>query len=661
MFLLGLLLCINTGCSKEDKTGYVDLFIGTAGDNGQVDPAACVPYGMVRVCPDSDPRSHVGYDYEVPAITGFSVNRVSGIGCGGTGGNLRINPAGEGAKLSIEKTTETASPGYYSATLSNGVRVELSATGNVAAERYYYPKDSAALMTFDAGSSFTRVDEASYEVVSPTEITGFIKAGNTCDHGAYKLYFCLTTDRPFEVIEGDGRKAELSFGMSDGRKPVEVRIALSPIDIATAQKENGIVAKENFSKIKTNAAKQWEEMLSRFDISGNAEEKILFYTSLYRVFLSPADVTSWDGRYLGTDGSVYDTTDFRYYSSWSMWDSYRTKFPLIALADPGRMEDIANSLCMLFKNGKRDWATPFESTPTVRTEHSVTILLDAYRKGFTGLHLEEAYPGIVKEMEGLRTERPDQALETCIDLWSAAQIANILGLENDARRYDSSARAVFVRTWNDEFRNVDSTFTKMRDNGLYQGTRWQYRWAAPQFLEYMGDKDSLAEQLVYFFDNSLNNQGNEPGIHASFILNRVGRPDKAQEIARRILTEDMKHIYGGNAEYREPYFGRTFKAEPRGFLPEMDEDDGTMSAWYVFSSIGLFPLVVGEPWYEITSPLYDNIKVKTGSGRTLEIKTVDRTAREDIIKEIRFNGEPITDHRIDHSRLVGGGVLELIY
>lgn len=414
-------------------------------------------------------------------------------------------------------------------------------------------------------------------------------------------------------------------------------------------------------KIKKQAAEAWEDKLSKFQISGTKDEKMLFYTSLYRVFLSPANTTSYDGKYLGTDGTIYNKTDFDYYSSWSMWDSYRTKFPLITLVDAKPMRDMCNSLCKLFVNGKRDWATKFESTPTVRTEHSVTVLLDAYRKGITGINLEEAYPGIKKEIDGLRTERPDQAFETCIDLWSIAKIAEILGKTEDARTYGNKARELFMSTWEKEFKTVDESFTKMRNNGLYQGTRWQYRWAVPQYLDLMGDKKILAQELEYFFVNSLNNQGNEPGIHASFIFNRLGHPEKAQQIARQILTEEMKHIYGGNAEYKEPVYSKVFKPEPKGFLPEMDEDDGTMSAWYIFSSIGLFPLVVGEPWYEITSPLYDNITIKLDNGNKLLIKAKNRKSKSDIIGSISFNGNEITDYRVNHNELIKGGILEIRY
>ena len=651
-------------CFAEKKTKLVNLFIGTAGDNGQVDPAACIPYGMVRVCPDSDPRSHVGYDYEIAKISGFSVNRVSGIGCGGAGGNLSVKPSLKNTTISIDKNQESAIPGYYSASLDNGVKAELTATNNVAIERYSFPKGNEAFMSINFAASFTKVLDVNYEIVSDKEIRGYIHAGNTCDHGAYKLFFNLTTSKPFVAVSQNKTDLELSFGNKTD-KNVEVRIALSAIDKETARIENTNVEKQSFESIKKQADKLWEKTLSKIDVeTKNNEEKTLFYTSLYRTFLSPANVTSIDGRYLGTDGIVREKEDFTYYGCWSIWDTYRTKFPLIALLDAKSMRNFANSLCKLFVYGKEDWATPFESTPTVRTEHSIVVILDAYRKGIPGIHLEEAYEGMKKEMAKLAVNRPDQAMETCMDWWVMAQIAEILGKTDDAEFYASKSKNKFMETWNKDFKNIDDSFTRMRDNGLYQGTRWQYRWALPQYIDYMAEsvgKEELSRQLNYYFENNLFNQSNEVGLHAPYIFNLLGEYGKTQKNVRRMIGDDIKHLYGGNAEYPTPYIGKAFKVDVKGFMPEMDEDDGAMSAWYVFSSVGLFPLMIGEPWYEITSPLFDNIKIALDNGNKVQIKTVNRKSPNDLIKSVKFNKSYLSDFRIDHNELIKGGILELEY
>lgn len=651
-------------CFAEKKTAHVNLFIGTAGDNGQVDPAACIPYGMVRVCPDSDPRSHVGYDYEIAKISGFSVNRVSGIGCGGAGGIISVKPSKKSTTLSINKDYESASPGYYTAMLDNGVKAELTATNNVAIEKYHFPKGEEAFMFINFAASFTKILDVNYEIVSDKEIRGYVHAGNTCDHGAYKLYFSLTTSKPFNAISKNERDVELSFG-NKGKNSVEVRVALSSIDKETARKENDAVKKQTLEQIKKQAANAWEKVLSRIDIgTKNNEEKTLFYTSLYRTFLSPAKVTSIDGRYLGTDGIVREKEDFTYYGCWSIWDTYRTKFPLITLLDAESMRNFSNSLCKLFVNGKADWATPFESTPTVRTEHSIVVILDAYRKGIPGIHLEEAYEGMKKEMDNLPTNRPDQTMETCMDWWAMAQIAEILGKTDDAEYYSTKSKNMFKETWNKDFKNIDDSFARMRDNGLYQGTRWQYRWALPQYLDYMIEsvgKEDLSRQLNYYFDNNLFNQSNEVGLHAPYIFNLLGEYSKTQKNVRRMIGDDIKHLYGGNAEYPTPYVGKAFKVGVKGFMPEMDEDDGAMGGWYVLSTIGLFPLMIGEPWYEITSPFFDNIKITLDNGVAIQIKTVNRKSPDDLIKQIKFNNNLISDFKINHNELVKGGILEIEY
>ncbi len=661
-----LLVLFHFAQAKAQKNSeHVKLFIGTEGDNGQVDPAACVPYGMVRTCPDSDPRSHVGYDYEITKISGFSVNRISGIGCSGAGGNLSIKPSLKEAEIYIDKNNEMAIPGYYVTVLDNGVKTELTATNNVAFQQYHYPIWKEAFMSINFAASFTKVLDVKYEVVSKDEIQGYIQAANTCDHGAYKLYFNLTTSRQFTVKSQTENELELSFG-SDALKPVEIRLALSPIDMQTAKKENEKVKKLTFEQVKKQAADAWENILSRIELKDAREEdKILFYTSLYRVFLSPANVTSLDGKFLATDGKVYPAESFTYYSSWSMWDTYRTKFPLITLLDSKNMRNFANSLCYLYAYGKKDWATKFESTPTVRTEHSIAVILDAYKKGITNIDLAKAYEGMKKDMDNLSIKRPDEVLESCIDWWAMAQIAEILGKNDDAEQYKQNAKNTFLQTWNKEFKEINDSFAKMHDSGLYQGTRWQYRWALPQYLDEMaeavGGKEKLAEELDYYFANNLFNITNEVGLHAPYIFNRLGKYESSQKNVRRIITEELEHKYGGNAEYPTPHKGTPFKMSTRGFMPEMDEDDGTMGAWYVFSTLGLYPLIVGEPWYEITSPFFDNITIKLDNGKKFSIRTKNRKSPSDVIKQAIFNKQTLTDFRIDHNELTKGGTLELVY
>ena len=647
--------------SVAQNTKYVNLFIGTSGDNGQVAPGAAAPFGMVCVCPDNDPRSHAGYDYAVTKVSGISVNRLSGVGCSGGGGNLRIRPVAPSQELHIKKSREKATPGYYSTAFTNGIKTELTATNAMAVERYKFPRSLSAALWIDFASTFEDVATCHYKRISETCIEGYVQAKNVCGHGRYKLYFSLNTSHPFQLEEQKETTACLTFGKKV--RSVEVRIGLSALSSELASWECARWEKMDFEDVKSRTADQWEKQLSAIDVKGGKkDDRVIFYTSLYRTYLSPADVSSPDGAYLGTDGKVYISEDFRYYSNWSLWDTFRTKFPLLVLTEPAKMRDMATSLIHLYATGKKDWSTGFESTPTVRTEHAAILLLDAYRKGITNLDFRKGYAGMKQEMERLPMRSPDQKMESAYDLWAMAKIAEIIGEKADSEQYRQRSVSLFEETWKKEFMNVTPAFEVMKNNGLYQGTRWQYRWAAPQYIDKMIEwvgQDSLRLQLTYFFDHHLYNQGNEPDIHVPYLFNRLGAPEKTQQIVRSLMTEPMIHKYGGNSEFKTPYLGKAFKNAPEGYSPEMDEDDGTMSAWYVFGAMGFYPLLVGDEYYDLTSPLFDRVLLRLTNGNVLTIQTEGRKKKDAPIKSIHFNGKKIADYRISHNELIKGG--ELIY
>ena len=647
--------------SVAQNTKYVNLFIGTSGDNGQVAPGAAAPFGMVCVCPDNDPRSHAGYDYAVTKVSGISVNRLSGVGCSGGGGNLRIRPVAPSQELHIKKSREKATPGYYSTAFTNGIKTELTATNAMAVERYKFPRSLSAALWIDFASTFEDVATCHYKRISETCIEGYVQAKNVCGHGCYKLYFSLNTSQPFQLEEQKETTACLTFGKKV--RSVEVRIGLSALSSELASWECARWEKMDFEDVKSRTADQWEKQLSAIDVKGGKkDDRVIFYTSLYRTYLSPADVSSPDGAYLGTDGKVYISEDFRYYSNWSLWDTFRTKFPLLVLTEPAKMRDMATSLIHLYATGKKDWSTGFESTPTVRTEHAVILLLDAYRKGITNLDFRKGYAGMKQEMERLPMRSPDQKMESAYDLWAMAKIAEIIGEKADSEQYRQRSVSLFEETWKKEFMNVTPAFEVMKNNGLYQGTHWQYRWAAPQYIDKMIEwvgQDSLRSQLTYFFDHHLYNQGNEPDIHVPYLFNRLGAPEKTQQIVRSLMTEPMIHKYGGNSEFKTPYLGKAFKNAPEGYSPEMDEDDGTMSAWYVFGAMGFYPLLVGDEYYDLTSPLFDRVLLRLANGNVLTIQTEGRKKKDAPIKSIHFNGKKIDDYRISHNELIKGG--ELIY
>ncbi|MBO4549978.1 MAG: glycoside hydrolase family 92 protein, partial [Bacteroidaceae bacterium] len=448
-------------------------------------------------------------------------------------------------------------------------------------------------------------------------------------------------------------------------KYVEVRIVASTGFADELDKMNEqAVWRTDFQTMMGRAKRQWQRLLSTVEIEGGTEDQqTIFYTSLYRTFHSPFQVTDQIMRnYLGTDNNVHEAKGFQYYSSWSLWDTYRTKFPLITLLDEGHSSAIMQSLSQLYLTGKKDWSTNYECVPTVRTEHAIATLLDAYRQGINIPSLRDAYPGMVKEVKGLSLKSPDQCLEASGDFWSLGQLAEELGMKGDAAKWTKRGQEIFDSIWPKEFKDIDETYTKMKGNGLYQGTRWQYRWGAPMYLPRMIElvgKQELGEQLQRFFKEELYNQGNEPDIHVPFLFGRLGMPQKTAGIVRTLATESITHRYGGNDAYPTPFIGCAFVNQPRGYCFEMDEDDGAMSAWYVFASIGMYPLIVGESVYELFPPLFDKVTLHLGADRqtTVVIRTEGRTSEKQEVKKVTWNGKALSNFQIPVKELKKGGEL----
>lgn len=657
-------LSAHVSLTEFSAADHVNLFLGTAGDNGQVAPGATVPFGMVQVCPDSDPRQHPGYDFEVPHISGISVNRLSGVGGSGCGGNVSLLPVTSSTNVSIVKGSEQAVPGFYSTELDNGVQVELTATAFMAIERYTFPTDAEAALILNPRSTFAKYYDHTCKVTAQNTMEGTVTCANTCNRGRYTLYWRLFANRPFTAEAQEGDRFRLSFGKSG--TPIELRILLSANGTDGLDRRTATVWETTFEQCRDDAATQWNQLLGRIRVCGlNNDEQTIFYSSLYRALHSPFRVTdSHDRSYTATNGSTLTADGFDYYSSWSLWDTYRTKFPLLTLVAPQQTRDIMTSLAQLYITGKKDWSTDHECVPTVRTEHAIATLLDAYRKGIDIPNLPQTWDGMVAEVKAWSLKAPDQVMEAVADWWALAEMGEELGRPDEADAARQRGIALFDSIWPTAFMNIDDSYVNMKNNGLYQGTRWQYRWAVPQYLDRMialHGKDQLLSELTEFFDRNLYNQGNEPDIHVPFLFGRLGDASRTAPVVHDMLLREVKHIYGGNAEYPEPYVGRAFMNAPRGYAPEMDEDDGTMSAWLVFASMGLYPLIVGEPTYELFSPTFDTIILEKGNGKYLTISTRGRTSLDDPIRKIRIDGRRLRTTTITHDQLMRASHLTFIY
>ncbi len=642
--------CIHAGGNSR----YVNVFMGTGGDFGMVSPAACCPFGMISLCPDAVPPLHMGYDYDNTLTSGISLNRVSGVGGNGSGGNVRVKPGLADVPLNIVKASETAFPGYYETEFDNGVRVRLTSGIDTAFEQYDFSDSRCGSMLYiDFDSAIDHHDSScGWNVVDDRTIEGWYQTATVCRAGLYRQWFTLTASAPFRLLESDGTTAVLDFDA----EIVELRIAVSGVSREDARKVSVKSGSIGFDEALAEAVRAWDEKLSKIDVRGASyEQKVLFYTSLYRLYHSPMAVSSCDGRFRGTDNAVHEMENGgTYYSCWSMWDTFRTKFPMFSIIEPEVTGDIVRSLVKQYETGKENWATKYECCPTVRTEHSAVVLLDAVEKGIVRpSELLAGYEGMKYEADRQAPRKsPDNLMETSYDLWAVSKIAAWLGFEDDAAKYAKEADEMFTDVWKRVFMDITPDFAQVKGSGLYQGSKWQYRWAAAPFIEKTSrwvPYPLQAEQLDEFFAGNFFNQCNEPDIHYPFLYTAFGYPGRTQETVRRLLTDDSYiHLYCGD----EPYVGRAFRNDVHGYAPQMDEDDGAMSAWYMFASLGFYPLVPGTDGYIAVSPLFDDVTMKLGNS-AVHIRTEGRKDYSDTVKSVTVNGEEVRNWIIPHSAFAG--------
>ena len=667
---------VATGLAHERPDAPADLvdpFAGTAGDRGQLHPAASVPFGMVKLGPDSLLRSHAGYDYGQSIVRGFSHTRIGGVGCTGAGAQLLFLPI-VGPDLvrasPVDKNAEKASPGYYAVRIDGepSILAELTVTAHAGFHRYTFegPGERSIFVRLD--NPLAAYAGSSWEIDPVTgDLDGWVSGKNVCGYGRYRFYFSARFDPAPERVEavtgtGDVPNLRLWFDASaDG--PVQVKVGLSTVDAdaARADREREIPGWD-FDRTRRAARAAWNDQLGAARVEGDEEQVRLFYTMLYRASLLPTDITTGDGRYRGADGAVHEARGYTRYQGWSLWDTYRTKFPLLFLIDPARSADVARSLVDLYEEGKLDWSGDSEPVPTVRTEHAVAVLLDAYVKGID-VDLARAFPAVLAEMDALETPTPDTALEASFDRWAASRIARALG-ETETADDLAAASIAYRSVWTGNFAEMGADADTVHARGLYEGTLWQYRWAVPHDLgglvELDGGPEAFAENLETFFAGELYNHGNEPDIHAPFLFHFAGAPWRSQQIVHAILAESMNQWYGTHAKWAEPYVGPIYRLAPEGYIPEMDDDAGTMAAWYVLAAMGLYPVCVGQPYYVLTAPLFDRVEIRPhGSTAAFVVVADGASSGLPFVRSATLNGEPLTRAWLAHDEVAGGGALVL--
>jgi len=650
------------GQAREHAVDLVNPFVGTLGDFGQLSPAAVVPFGMVQLGPDTEPANHAGYDYAASRLRGFSHTRAVGVGCGGGGGDLLVSLKPEAATqlMTMNKASERAGAGRYRVTYGPGIKADMTASRGAGILRFTVWHPGAYVLRFDSAHAYTRRLAARMEMRSG-DLLATMTAGTVCDAGAYTLYSAsqITVDgRSPARADVAGAAATISLNLRRGAR-VEVRTGLSTVDThAAAIVRDTELGRRPFSAILARTRKAWQHELSRIDIDGPRNHRALFYTSLFRVMQTPVAIDDPDGRHRGSDGQIHQSLPgTTRYASWALWDNYRTQMPLLALLDPQRSQDIARSLVALYSEGKRRWSTQTEPFLTVRTEHAGIALLDFRRRGIAKFDAEAALAAMARESLVLQRETPDQQIEAAYDDWAITELARDLGHASIAAGFSRKSQS-YRDMWRRTFEVMGPDADTVRARGLYQGTLWQYRWAPVFDLDWLvatlGRERALSE-LDIFFSRGLYNMTNQPDIHVPWIYTALGHPQRSAQIVHQYLVDAVDHNYANEGKRKTPYHGRSFALAPQGFADGMDDDAGAMSAWYIWGTLGLYPLVPGKPEFVMAAPLSSRARLRLDNGRLLTIRRKAVTQRD--MCSASFNAESLTGNNISHHMLMQGGEL----
>ena len=669
--------------------------------------------------------AHSGYNYSDSIVRGFSHFHKGSSGGGRVGdraGRLSLMPFThepldtflKSPLAVMDKKTEKALAGYYSVRLKEDqILAELSATAHAGIHRYTFPEGKPARLFLNEGNlsrsgslSVKQIDNQHLEGLLATfsgvyfvvEFSVPMKSGKTWN--AKELQDGTTLDQ----VDNGGLVCD--FGDLKG-KPLFVKIGISLTSLEAAKNNLEAECSDwNFDKVKQQASDLWNEQLARLEVKGNDEYKTIFYTALFHTCFLPTVISDLDGSYPGMDQQVHKAKGYQHCYDYAFWDSFRIKYPLYSLFAPEAYRDIVKSLRDVYEQA--DNCAPFPDSDhkphgpgfdysgkngyqpysNCRHEHMLMVVVDAYFKDLFDLDMKSVYPFLKKEtlMQmpekydsiGYIPARPDQTGEYCWDNWCVAQVAKSIGNQQDYE-YLMKRSEYWKNTWDPSInyfraRAADGTWldfpedpTVNREKYTYEGSKWQYRWNilhdVPSLIEQFGGKEAFVKELEYFFDNDLYTAGNQIDLHAPFLFNMAGAPWLSQKWVHKILTEPIVQKYGTHNFFPEPIVDRVYKTTPDGYLEEMDDDYGCMSAWYAMSAMGLFQVCPGDPVYQLTSPIFEQVTIhldpKIYSGKSFVIKANKLSKENYYIQSATLNGKPLNRSSLTHEEIVKGG--ELVY
>lgn len=652
--LLAAVIAAQTA-STQTTADKVNVFVGSSGDHGQLSPAASYPFGLMSIAPQTYPHLHMGYEHKARTFLGFTHNRVEGVGCQGSGGNILITPfTGHRDSSVLTKTTEKAFPGFYAASFTNGISTSFVVNGNGGIESYQFPQGKAKGFTIDLSHTLANRFVAEEHTIESNSISGWIDARTTCNAGTYRVYYYMQFDKPATITSIADHK--LSVTVSNPVTAVQLKIAFSAVDVVHAK--GNILSGATASYIQQSKT-DWSRELNKIMVKGNPEQEKIFYSFLYRTVQSPFLISEKDGSYRGTDGSLQQSNTPRY-NGWAIWDNYRTQLPLLALMDHDRYQSIINSIAGLYKFGKKDYATQKEPSNTVRTEHAIVVLLDAHRKGFT-VDFTSILDSLTAEVDKLDWKTPDKALESSYDAWALSQILEITGDLTASERYKAKA-AQWKQYWEKDFKDLTKNdIDRVGARGMYQGTIWQYRWLVPFDLKGLvaqaGGETAYLQQLDEFFNKDYYNHANETDIQAPIMYNFTTQPWKSQDLMRKYAADTVvQYYFNDNSRGIDPFVGVIYQNKPDTYVRTMDDDAGAMSAWYVFAASGLMPACVGWPVYYLNVPLFDQVSLGSGDKR-FTIQTKNNNHANRYIQSVTLNGKPLMRNWLTHQEIAKGGTL----
>jgi predicted alpha-1,2-mannosidase len=616
---------------------------------------------------------------------------------------------------------ELAFPGYYAVRLPKlGVLAELTATPRVGVHRYTFSEGRTPHLVLDVMNALggRRASEGTVRVLPEAgEVEGSVRTFGTFSgrYGGIKVYFVARLSQPLagftalqdDVVAGDKAfaatnraRVDLSFAATNGPQTVTLKLAISYVSIENAranlQAEAGT---KDFDQVLAEAQRNWEERLSSIRIQGGTEaQKEVFYTALFRVFQMPTVFNDANGDYLGFDGQVHKASDFHYFTDLSLWDTFRTVHPLYTLIAPNDQRDMVVSLVKMLEQGGwlPRWPSGHGYSNSMLGTPADIVIAESYLKGIRDFDVAKAYQamrrtalaptppgaafsgreGVEQYLQygycpaGLVRNSVTRTLEYSWADHAISLLAESLGYTEDAALFHKHSQS-YRNVWNPgtqyfQPRGAQGSFvepfkplllTYFDRKGKYtkdyvEGSALQWRWGAPFDAEGMislfKSREYFVEELNRFFAKSHPARatwnpgpyywhGNEPDIHAAYLFNDAGRPDLTQKWVRWILDHKYSTGYDGL---------------------DGNDDAGTLSAWYVFSALGLYP-VAGSDKYQLGAPLFERAEVQLKDHRLVIVAENYAPSRQ-YVSEVWLNDTRLDRRWIRHSEIEHGGVLRFV-